>query len=82
MTARAELLTEVRAFAAQRGLNLLGLVDAKRFDQSQPCDARSAAWLSGCGTLLVLGSGGRGAGELATRCGPYEIAALLQAHGV
>ena len=79
---RHPLLHEVREFAAQRGLNVFGLVDARRFDASQPCDARAAALMAGCGTIVVLATGGKAAASVATRTGCFETAALLQEHGI
>lgn len=79
---RSQLLPEVREFAAQRGLNLFGLVDAHRFDRSQPCDARAASLLPGCGTIVVLATGGKVAAGNVGRCSVYEVAALLQSRGV
>lgn len=44
--------------AAAAGLNLVGLVDARRFDRCQPCESRVAMLRPGCGTVVVLGTGG------------------------
>lgn len=82
MPVRSDLLDDIRTCAAQRGLNLLGLVDAVRFDHGQPCDAQLVPRLPGCGTLVVLASGGRGTAGSVTRCAPFEVAARLQAHGI
>lgn len=54
------LLADVRHRAEAAGLNLLGLVDAGRFDAAQACDRRIQAIAPDCGTALVVGSGGRG----------------------
>ncbi len=79
---RSQLLPEIREFAAERGLNLLGLVDAKRYDGSQPCDARASSLLPRCGTLVVLATGGRTAAAQASRASAFEVAAMLQSHGI
>ncbi|MBL8726033.1 MAG: hypothetical protein JNK49_18450 [Planctomycetes bacterium] len=41
------------------GLNLFGVVDTERFDACQPPDQRIRSRWPGCGTVVVLGSGGR-----------------------
>jgi hypothetical protein len=53
------LLVDLRRRAAQAGLNLFGVVDAERFDHCQPAERRLQRLHGGCGTALVLGSGGR-----------------------
>jgi epoxyqueuosine reductase len=53
------LLDVVRQVAAEAGLNLFGIVDAQRFDACQPREGRAATWVPKCGTIVVLGSGGR-----------------------
>lgn len=53
-------LTDLQTTAQAFGLNLFGVVDARRFDRCQPADARCAALLPDCGTAIVLGTGGRG----------------------
>src|SRR5688572_705902 len=55
----ASLLAAVRQHAGSVGLNLLGLVDAKRFDASAPKEARATTVAPRCGTVLVIGTGGR-----------------------
>jgi hypothetical protein len=55
------LLHSVQQQASRNGLNLFGLVDAKRFDACQPRDQRTDAVQSDCGTILVLGTAGRSA---------------------
>lgn len=55
----ASLYSELQSCAAQSGLNLCGLVDAERFDRCQPPDWRVRRLLPECGTVVVLGSGGR-----------------------
>ena len=52
-------LSFFRQLAARNGLNLLGVVDARRFDRSQPKELRTAATLPGCGTVLAVGTAGR-----------------------
>lgn len=54
-----ELLETLRAHAERGGLNLFGLVDRARFDACEPKESRLAAVAADCGTVLVLGSGGR-----------------------
>lgn len=56
----ASLLAEVRLQASCKGLNLFGLVDAMRFDACQPKELRVGGVWPRCGTVIVLGSGGRG----------------------
>jgi hypothetical protein len=53
------LLAEVRRRAGDAGLNLLGLVDAERFDAAQTRERRVRSIAPQCGTVLVVGSGGR-----------------------
>lgn len=53
------LLHTVQQQASRNGLNLFGLVDARRFDACQPREHRSDAAQPGCGTIVVLGTGGR-----------------------
>ncbi|MBL8727280.1 MAG: hypothetical protein JNM25_02540 [Planctomycetes bacterium] len=53
------LLAEVRRRAGDAGLNLLGLVDAERFDAAQTRERRVRSIAPDCGTVLVVGSGGR-----------------------
>lgn len=55
----ASLLAEVRALAAGAGLNLFGLVDRERYDAGQPPERRASRLAADCGTIVVLGSGGR-----------------------
>jgi hypothetical protein len=55
----ASLLAEARKQAAHLGLNLFGVVDAERFDACQPKEQRLARCHPRCGTVVVLGSGGR-----------------------
>ncbi len=66
----ASLLSEVRQHASCTGLNLFGLVDAARFDSCQPKEMRVRAIWPKCGTLLVLGSGGRAFWEQFARTQP------------
>lgn len=51
-------LHHLRQLAARNGLNLFGLVDAGRFDRTQPPELRSAALLPACRSILVVGTGG------------------------
>lgn len=51
-------LRDLEQLAARNGLNLFGVVDAARFDRGQPAELRSAALAPGCGSILVLGTGG------------------------
>lgn len=53
------LLSSVQDCAARHGLNLFGLVDARRFDGCQPCEKRSSSRDPACGTIVALGTGGR-----------------------
>lgn len=55
----SSLLQEARQRSEQVGLNLFGLVRAERFDACQPCDRRVQQLRAGCGTVVVLGTGGR-----------------------
>jgi hypothetical protein len=57
-TGSSPLLEALRAQADAGGLNLMGMVVGEEFDQCQPCQARASQILPGCGTILVLGSGG------------------------
>lgn len=41
-----------------RGLNLVGYVSSTEFDRCQPKGRRASERLPGCGTIVVLGSGG------------------------
>lgn len=64
---RSSLLTDVRARAVDAGLNLFGVVDAERFDASATKERRVRAIAPACGTVLVLGSGGRSLWQHFTR---------------
>ena len=55
----SSLLSEVQRRAADAGLNLFGLVDADRFDAAQTKERRVRTLAPNCGTVLVIGSGGR-----------------------
>jgi hypothetical protein len=55
----SSLLVEARLRAASTGLNLFGIVDAERFDAWQPLEQRTTSIRPDCGTVIVLGSGGR-----------------------
>jgi epoxyqueuosine reductase QueG len=52
------LLVQLQERAAAAGLNLCGLVDARRFDACQCPDWRASRLLPDVGTIVVLGSGG------------------------
>jgi hypothetical protein len=54
-------LVEARTEAGRVGLNAFGLVDALRFDRSQPSERRARRLMAQCGTIVVLGRGGRAA---------------------
>lgn len=54
------LLSSVRQSAARAGLNLFGVVDARRFDPGEPRERRCGHRWPECGTVVVLGTGGRG----------------------
>ena len=53
------LLASLQQRASRNGLNLSGLVDARRFDSCQPREQRSTGLLPGCGSIVVLGTAGR-----------------------
>ncbi|MBL9076874.1 MAG: hypothetical protein JNL08_05190 [Planctomycetes bacterium] len=55
----ASLLSDVRRHAAAAGLNLFGLVDAERFDAASTPERRIRTLAPGCGSVVVVGSGGR-----------------------
>jgi hypothetical protein len=88
------LLDRVCARAAGVGLNLMGLVDCGRFDAGEPKERRVGRVAPACGTIVVLGSGGRSipprlgctgdaaavAGWATTAAG--GVAALMREHGV
>ncbi|HLQ38559.1 MAG TPA: hypothetical protein VK348_12200 [Planctomycetota bacterium] len=52
------LLKDLAFRAAATGLNLCGAADTARFDASQCPDWRAERLQQGCGTIVVLGSGG------------------------
>jgi hypothetical protein len=56
---RSPLLVDLRHHAADAGLNLVGVVDAERFDAAQTKERRIRTIAPGCGTVIVVGSGGR-----------------------
>ena len=56
---RSSLLAKVQHEAAGAGFNLFGLVDAQRYDASQPKERRIGWFAPKCGTVVVLGTGGR-----------------------
>lgn len=55
----SSILSEARQRADHAGLNLFGLVGAARYDACQPSGRRVGEVRQGCGTVLVLGTGGR-----------------------
>lgn len=55
----AVTLHSVRERLAPVGLNLVGATTAEAFDRSQPAGRRVQEITPSCGTLLVVGSGGR-----------------------
>ncbi|MFN7590475.1 MAG: hypothetical protein ACK501_01360 [Planctomycetota bacterium] len=95
---RSQLLPRVQDAAARCGLNLFGLVDAVRFDSCSPCEQRLSARMRDCGTIVVLGSGGRQLAqqfqasrtngspaptpEAFALAGLHHVAAELARHGV
>lgn len=60
LPASMSLLSSLRQSAARAGLNLFGVVDARRFDPCEPRERRCASQWPECGTVVVLGTGGRG----------------------
>lgn len=64
---QTSLLLEVRRHAQEAGLNLFGLVDAARFDAAQARERRIGSIAPSCGTVLVVGSGGRALWQQFTR---------------
>ncbi len=72
-------LAEFEHRARARGIDLIGLVDAQRFDGSQPHEGRCARLRADCGTAIVVASG---------RPQPVpvgaldELAALLRGRGI
>jgi hypothetical protein len=62
------LLSDAQHSALRVGLNLFGVVDASRFDRSQPKDLRIRNRWPRCGTAIVLGSGGA-----ATAREPHQV---------
>lgn len=63
------LLTTLEARALANGLDLVGVVDAHRFDSGQRPEKRCSRLLPGCGTVVVLAYGGRGFWRAASSCG-------------
>ncbi len=57
----SERLDRVRSLCAAHGMNLVGAVTAEEYDASQPCGRRATERMPNCGTILLLGSGGRAA---------------------
>ena len=56
---RPTSLEEVLQLTLPQGINLAGLVSSTEFDRCQPRGRRAGELLPGCGTILVVGSGGR-----------------------
>lgn len=63
----SSLLADVRRRAGDAGLNLIGLVDAARFDAAEAPERRVRRIAPACGTVLVVGSGGRALWQAFTR---------------
>lgn len=61
------LLDELTRRCGARGMNLVGVVDAAQFDDSQPCGRRARERMPTCDTVVLLGSGGRAAWEAVLR---------------
>src|SRR5262245_1084579 len=55
----SSLVADLASQAAAAGMNLFGLVDAESFDRGQSACGRAGRLLPGCGTIIVLASGGR-----------------------
>lgn len=67
----AQLLSQIARAAHTLGLNLVGVVDAEEFDRSQPNGRRARELEPRCGSVLLLGSGGRACWErLRSELGP------------
>lgn len=49
---------ELEERARRCGFDLFGVVDARRFDATQPHESRCSTELPGCGAVVVLGCGG------------------------
>jgi len=88
-------LEQMRVRGAAAGLNLLGAVDRVRFDASEPKERRVAAVAPRCGTIVVLGTGGRwfasrrgdacgdgGSVASATSRAAEALAETLRPHGI
>ncbi len=56
---QSSLLLQMRRRAQETDMNLVGAVPAPAFDATQPCGRRVGERLPGCGTVLLLGSGGK-----------------------
>lgn len=55
----SSVLDQAKGEAVAAGLNLLGLVDRRRFDASERVERRFPESYARCGTIVVLGTGGR-----------------------
>lgn len=69
----SNLLQKVRAWCAERGLNLLGVADAERFDRAQCAGRRARDLAPTCGSILLLGSGGRSHWDWLQRVVPDQL---------
>lgn len=68
-----ELFDAMTSWAADRGLNLVGVVDAEAFDKCQPSGRRASEHVPDCGVVVVLGSGGRACWEYLQSVRPEEF---------
>lgn len=62
-------LCRLADLARSHGLNLIGAVTCEEFDRCQPKGRRFGELLPGCGTIVVMGNGGRALWERA--CAQY-----------
>jgi hypothetical protein len=74
----SDMFRQIEERARGAGFDLIGLVDAARFDAGQPTELRCARELPGCGTAIVLACGGPGSPQWNA---PREIAATLSRAG-
>ncbi|HEX6813721.1 MAG TPA: hypothetical protein VF384_19025 [Planctomycetota bacterium] len=82
----SSLLVAAQQHASSTGFNLFGIVDAERFDAWQPREQRTTTLLPNCGTVIVLGTGGRASrcsrdpdGGLASGGPPQDVRAFERA---
>lgn len=59
MAEHPTLLHEIRELGDRVGFNLIGLVDAAKFDAARPPGSRLGERLERCGTAIVVAAGGR-----------------------